>query len=237
MKHVVVSALLACMMGAMLLSGCTSTITSTTSEATSDTAVQYNQEKVKVASPSESPVPESTVLPRIAPSTESQLEESKDQSLTELDEICQDGYLFYKQCQIGQEGLLDFDLNDQFFQGDDQYVALASIHSKDDFLTFCAKFYSDNFIHQKLIPWFDGDDACFVEQEGHLYYKLPSGTGLVIPLATSQAELLQQTPDEVEITFPLWDPQRQIALDAKVQFLLRKDSGTWKIDAIKEALN
>lgn len=238
MRHKAGSILLSCVMGAALLSGCTVTISPTTPAASSDSAVSTEQETEETPSPS---TPASAESPMSTPAThspeglaESQLTEIDDQTLITLKEISQDGYEFYKECQIGQEGILDFDLNNQFFQGEQQYIALASIQSREDFLIFCEKFYSDNFINQNITPWFEGNDAQFVEQQGFLYYRTPSGTGLVIPLAESQAEIEQQTADEVSINFPFWDPKMQKVTNGGVQITLLKIDQVWKIDKIEE---
>lgn len=151
----------------------------------------------------------------------------------QLDDICQNGYLFFRQCQIGQEGMLDFDLENQFFQGDQQYLAVASFDSQEEFLDYCRGYYTDTFIEQNILPWFEGSEPQLLEKEGHLYYRLPSVTGLVSPLAIQEAVIESQGPDTLSLSIPLWDPQIGICLDTTVEITLLQIDDTWKISEIQ----
>lgn len=162
---------------------------------------------------------------------------SLNQISEHLDDICQTGYLFFRQCQIGQEGILEFDLEDQFIQDDQQYIAVASFASEENFLTFCRNYYSDSFINQNILPWFDGAEPQFLEKGGRLYYKIPSGTGLVAPLATQKAVIESQGPDFLSISMPLWNPQIELPLDATVKITLICAKDAWKISEIQECSN
>lgn len=233
--------LLYCAMGAALLSGCTITVSPTTTAASPDSTVQSEPETEETPSSSEQVIPETTIPSQVTRSPEDQSEkqsaENAELTFAELKEICQNGYTFFKECQIGQEGILTFDLSNQLMVGEQQYIALASINSKEDFLTYCTELFSDSFIDQNISPWLEGENARFLEDQGHLYYKAPSGTGLVTPLATSNAEVEQQAANEVSIAFPLWNPQTQETLSGSVSVVLLRDNETWKINEIKEDIN
>lgn len=216
---------------ACLLAGCT-TPSSSPAESlpgfASSSAAQntVDSSAAKDPGPSAAPVTEEKSAPESSPSA----------GLTEkeLNDVCQNGYLFFRQCQIGQEGMLDFDLEDQFFQEDQQYVAVASLDSRKEFLDLCRGYYTDTFIEQNILPWFEGTEQKFLEKGERLYYRLPSGTGLVSPLAIQEAVIEPQGTDTLLVTLPLWDSQRQICLDTTVKITLLKQDDAWKISGIQE---
>lgn len=165
--------------------------------------------------------------------------ESAVPGLTEerLDELCQTGYLFFRHCQYGQEGLLPFDSEDQFVQGDQQYLAVASFDSEEEFLAFCQNYYTDSFIEENILPWFDSPEPTFLEKDDRLYYRTPSGTGIASPLAIQNAVIEPQGNDTLIVTIPLWDPQIEICLDATVEITLVYDGDAWKISEMQEFWN
>lgn len=242
---------------AFLLSSCSISISTnptngSSSQASSSVSASSSAASTSSATPaasdpssSESTISEPTVSPQATHSpesrSESELAEIDDQTLTTLKEISRDGYAFYKECymdQIGSQGdqadEFYLDLDHQFFRGEQQYIAVAPIQSKEDFLALCAKLYSDNFIDQNIACWFDDEDALFEEHQGTLYYRVPSGTGLVSPLADHLAEIEYQTPDKVSIYFPFWDSRIQRVTNGGVQITLVKTDQVWKIDKIEE---
>lgn len=196
-----------------------------------------------VSAPAESaPSPSSEAVASAAPSSTASPEapaESAVPCLTEeqLDELCQTGYLFFRHCQIGQEGLLDFDLEDQFVQEDQQYLAVASFDSEEEFLAFCQNYYTDSFIEENILPWFDSPEPTFLEKGDRLYYRTPSGTGIASPLAIQNAVIEPQGNDTIVVTMPLWDPNIEVCLDASVEITLVYDGDAWKISEMQEFWN
>lgn len=215
---------------ALLLAGCAGPASSPAeslpgSESSSAAQNTADPSTAKDPGPSAAPVTEGEPAPEPSPSA----------GLTEeeLNDICQNGYLFFRQCQIGQEGILDFDLEDQFFQEEQQYVAVASLNSREEFLDFCRGYYTDTFIEQNILPWFEGTEPKFLEKGERLYYRLPSGTGLVSPLAIREAVIEPQGTDTLSVTLPRWDARRQICLDTTVTITLLRQDDAWKISGIQ----
>lgn len=215
---------------AALLAGCTAPASPPADSlpgSESSSAAQNTVDSSAAADPgpSAASVTEEETAPETSPSA----------SLTEeeLDDVCQNGYLFFRQCQIGQEGMLDFDLEDQFFQEDQQYVAVASFDSREEFLDFCRDYYTDTFIEQNILPWFEGTEPQFLEKGERLYYRLPSGTGLVSPLAIREAVIEPQGTDTLLVSIPLWDPKIEACLDTTVKITLLKQDDAWKISGIR----
>ena len=216
------------LLAACLLAGCAKaqSAASLAASAPAENDPSSSSEAVASAAPSSTASPEA--------STESAAPSFAEE---ELDELCQTGYLFFRQCQIGQEGSLDFDLEDQFIQGDQQYLAVDSFDSKEELLAFCRNYYTDSFIEENILPWFDSPEPMFLEKGDRLYYRAPSGTGMTSPLAIQEAVIEPQGNDTIVVTMPQWDPKIEVCLDTTVEITLVYGGDAWKISEIQEFWN
>lgn len=239
---VLLSALIAC-----FLSGCDMPIEFPASnESQSSSAFSNNSNNDSPDSISE---PVTTVMPN-ANISDPDISESEDSALsnsvttdtpelteTQIEDICKNGYFFFKQYQLGQGGVLPYDLDDKIILDNQTYAKLTSFNSKQEFVEYCTAYFSDSFIDQNINPWFESENACILQRDNSLYYKLPEGTGIISSLSPTSVQIEQASSNEFLIFWPLWDPNIERELDSSVKFTLINNDGKWKIDAIVEGMN
>lgn len=238
---VILSALIAC-----FLSGCDMPIEFAVSSESQSNSAPSNGNSDSSAIISE---PSTTVAPN-ANISDSDISESEDSALsnsvttdtpelteTQIEDICKNGYFFFKQYQLGQGGVLPYDLDDKIILDNQTYAKLTSFNSKQEFVAYCTAYFSDSFIDQNINPWFESENACILQRDNSLYYKLPEGTGIISSLSPTSVQIKQVSSNEFLVFWPLWDPNIERELDSSVKFTLINNDGKWKIDAIEEGIN
>ena len=238
---ILLSALIAC-----LLSGCDMPIEfGVSSEFQNRPALSSSN------SDSSAPIsePSTTVVPN-ANISDSDVSEPEDSTLsnsvatdtpelteTQIEDICKNGYFFFKQYQLGQGGVLPYDLDDKIILDNQTYAKLTSFNSRQEFVEYCTAYFSDSFIDQNISPWFESENACILQRDNSLYYKLPEGTSIISSLSPTSVQIEQASSNELLVFWPLWDSNIERDLDSSVKFTLSCNDGKWKIDTIEEGMN